>query len=238
MHEIIISAPGKNALGSESMQALRDELAEAAGEPVLLKGAGDSFSAGLNLKEVAALDAAGMRRFLDLLEDLVLELYTYPGPTVALVNGHAIAGGCVLALCCDHRVAKAGAHTRIGLNEVALGVRFPPRVMRLVRARVPARVRELVVLGADLFTPDHARELGLVDEVAEDASSRAGERLGMLARHPADAYAAAKRALRGGELDPTPAELERWLSEDIAVWTAPATKARIRAILERMRPRD
>src|SRR5215475_5138111 len=122
MIEIVLDAPGKNALGTALMSSLRDQLAKAANQPVLLRGMGDAFSAGLNLKEVSSLDGYGMRRFLALLDDLVLDLYTHPAPTVALVNGHAIAGGCVIALCCDQRIAQRNPRTRIGLNEVALGV--------------------------------------------------------------------------------------------------------------------
>jgi enoyl-CoA hydratase len=234
MKEIIIDGPGKNALGSELMRSLRRELETAGNEPILLTGAGDAFSAGLDLREIAELDAGKMRSFLELLEALVLDLYTYPGPTVALLNGHAIAGGCVLALCCDHRVARANLRTRIGLNEVALGVRFPPGVLRLVRTRLPTRHRDRVLLGAELFSPEHARELGLIDEVADDASSRAGERLAALALHPRHAYTAAKRALRAGELEPSPAEQARWLEQDLPSWYSDETKQRVRSVL---RPR-
>src|SRR4051812_20766858 len=101
MVEITMSGPGKNALGTTMMIFLQEKLREAGGAPVLLTGAGDAFSAGLNLKEVASLDAAGMETFLRRLEALIEALYVYPGPVVALVNGHAIAGGCVLTLCCD-----------------------------------------------------------------------------------------------------------------------------------------
>ena len=87
MKEIILSAPGKNAINSALMRQIIDELRAAAGEPVLLTGAGDAFSAGLNLKEVLALDPAGMAAFLELLEEMTRALFEYPGPTVALVNG-------------------------------------------------------------------------------------------------------------------------------------------------------
>ncbi len=148
MREIKLSAPGKNAMSSELMHFVRRELQAAAGAPVLFVGEGDAFSAGLNLKEVGSLDAAGMAVFIDLLEDMVLELFTYPGPTVACVNGHAIAGGTVLALCCDHRVATSNENARIGLNEVAIGLHFPPRVLALAKNRIPKRHLEQVLLGA------------------------------------------------------------------------------------------
>jgi enoyl-CoA hydratase/carnithine racemase len=229
--EIILSGPGKNALGTALMAKVREELTRAGGQPVLLRGEGDAFSAGLNLKEVSGLDPDGMRRFLGLLEDLVLDLYNYPGPVVASINGHAIAGGCVLALACDLRIAAENPKLRIGLNEVALGVRYPPRVMALVRDRVPRRALERVVLGAELHPPERARALGLVDEISAEPESVARARLAELARHPADAYQAAKRALREDVLRPTREAAARFENDDLPVWTSERVKAQIRAML-------
>jgi enoyl-CoA hydratase/carnithine racemase len=233
MIDIVLDSPGKNALGTALMSSLREQLRKANGEPVLLRGAGDALSAGLDLREVVSLDTDGMRRFLGLLDDLVLDLYTYTGPTVALVNGHAIAGGCVLALCCDVRIAQRNPRVRIGLNEVALGVRFPPRVMALVRDRIPRRFLELVLLGAELYPPERAAELGLVDETCDDAERVARERLAALARHPASAYRAAKQRLRAGVFDQAPEEHMRFEREDLPAWTTEAVRSQIRAVLER-----
>ncbi len=228
-----MNGPAKNALGSEMMAWLLARLGEANGAPLLLTGSGDAFSAGLNLKEVAALDADGMTRFLSLLERCMSALYLYPGPTVALVNGHAIAGGCVLTLACDYRVATSDPRARIGLNEVALGVRFPPRVLRIVTDRVPAASHVPAILGAELFPPERALALGLVDEVSADAAGVARTRLGALAAHPADAYAATKRALRGA-IDAALASDEAeaaWLRECVPIWTGDAVKERVRRVL-------
>jgi enoyl-CoA hydratase/carnithine racemase len=215
------------------MTWLLERLHAANGEAVLLTGSGDAFSAGLNLKEVAALDAEGMATFLRLLERCMSALYLYPGPTVALVNGHAIAGGCVLTLACDYRVATDDARTRIGLNEVALGVRFPPRVLRLVRNRVPAASHVPVILGAELFTPQGALAHGLVDAIGADAAAVARARLAALAALPADAYAAAKRALRGAvDSDLAPDEVEAsWMRECVPIWTGNDVKERMRRVL-------
>jgi len=138
MRELVISSTARNAVSTALLEALARDLAAAGGEPVLLSGAGTVFSAGLDLREVAQLDLPGARRLLAALEGVVEALYTYPAPTVALVNGHAIAGGCVLALCCDHRVMTADPGARIGLNEVALGLVFPPKTLAMVRARLGA----------------------------------------------------------------------------------------------------
>jgi len=232
MHEVVLEGPGKNALGSALMRRLLEALRSAAGEPVLLRGAGDAFCAGLNLKEMAALDAAGMRAFLALLEDMVQALYEYPGPSVAAVNGHAVAGGCVLALGCDWRVMTTAPGARIGLNEVAIGARFPPRTWAMLKLRVPAASLERVVLGAQLVDPQSALGLGLVDELADDPLAVAKARLGVLAGHPRDAYAAAKRGIRG-VLAPGAEALARWEDENLAAWTSPQFRALIERQLKR-----
>jgi len=233
MKEIILSAPGKNAISSDVMRQLIADLESAGGEPVLITGAGDAFSAGLNLKEVLSLDPASMRHFLALLDEMTRALYEYPGPTVALVNGHAIAGGCVIALACDHRVMKQGTGARIGLNEVALGLRFPPKVLKMVKARVHRRFWERVILGADLFDAEAAHALGLVDEVSAEASTLAGERLASLAAHPRDAYSRAKHMLRAGVLALTAEETSTFEREDLPAWTSDAVRERIGEILGR-----
>src|SRR5256885_11703226 len=126
MFELKMSGLGMNALGTEMMRFILAQLAAAGGEPVLVTGGGFAFSAGLDLRELLALDAPGTADFLALLERTTVALYTYPAPMVAHVNGHAIAGGCIVALCCDWRVARRQAPLKMGLNEVALGLRFPP----------------------------------------------------------------------------------------------------------------
>ena len=232
--EIVIDAPGKNALSTSSMESLLAAIEAAKGEPLLFTGAlgSGAFSAGLNLKEVVALDRAGMRRFLATLDRLVEAIYMYPAPTVAYVNGHAIAGGCVLALCCDESVAEDDPTIRIGLNETALGLPFPPRVLAMVQRTVRPAVLERVVLGAELFDVTEAARLGLVDAVARDGRKTAEERLAHLASHPRAIYAHTKGVLRAGTFDvgAAQADFEARLEP---IWTGPELRARIAARLAR-----
>ena len=238
MRQLLLDAPGKNALSSELMRSLRDQLRSAAGEPLLMTGAGDAFSAGLNLNEVRAFDLDGARTFIELLEALVVELYEYPGPLVALVNGHAIAGGCVMAMCCDHRVMSASESARIGLNETALGLPFPPRVLELARRRLAPPHRDRVLFGAQLHDARSALELGLVDEIASNADDLARERLTALAAHPPSAYRFNKRALRAGTLDPSPKAIDAFEREGLPRWISTEVKHTVSALLEGRRNRS
>jgi enoyl-CoA hydratase len=229
MIDLVLDGPGKNALGSAMMRGVQARLAAAGGEPVLLTGAGDAFSAGLNLVEIVGLDRDGMREYLLLLEGTIRALYLYPGPLVGFVNGHAIAGGCIFTLCCDHRVC-APAGLKIGLNEVALGLRFPRSVLQLVQHRVAPQCLDEVVLGAGLHDSKGALRLGLVDELGDLTVARA--RLAALARHPRHTYADTKAELRAGVLVDDLERARGFIEQALPSWTSPALKEHLRTILK------
>ena len=231
MIEIRIEGPGKNALGTALIATVSEQIEAAGGAPILFTGAGDAFSAGLNLKEVGSLEPDGMDAFLDRLETFFRTVWLYPGPTAAAVNGHAIAGGCILAMCCDVAVATSNPKARIGLNEVAIGLRFPPGLLNFVKASIaPQHINE-VLLGAGLHAPAEAARLGLVGSVSDDPSRDAAAALERLAKHPAEAYSAAKLDLRDGIMEATEAERVAFRDDVVPFWTSPELKAMIRSLL-------
>jgi enoyl-CoA hydratase len=164
---------------------------------MVLTGHGSVFCAGLDLKEIPGYDRAQQNRMLAGLNELLRRLYAMPIPTVAAINGHAIAGGLVLALACDWRVAvETGA--LFGLTEIRVGVPYPTAAGAIVRAELAsAAARELVLAGKNHQTA-RALALGVVDELqplgllAERGRAVALE----LAAAPAEGYARIKRQLR------------------------------------------
>ena len=230
MRTIILSGAGKNSLSTALMQRTLAEVRDAKDEPILLTGDGDAFSAGLNIKEVSTLDVAGMTTFLGALEELVIALYEHPAPVVAWINGHAIAGGCVLALCADIRVMTAREGVRIGLNEVALGLRFPPLTFAMVRARLTAPALERVLLESALYDSAEARHLGLIDVVGEEPVARM--MLSKLASHPRDIYAATKLLLRP-RLQITEEDRKKFSEDTIPYWASPERRAALLSVLEK-----
>lgn len=233
MLEITLSAPGMNALTLSLLEGVLEQLYANRGQPVLLTGEGAAFSAGVNLKEVVSLDRGRLTHFLRLLDEVVLTLCRWPAPTVAAVNGHAIAGGAVLALCCDQRIGPTDPKARVGLNEVAIGVRFPPVVMAMLHERLPAQHRHTVLLGAGLFNPAEALRLGLLDELADDPLAVGRQRLEALCAHPSDPFRTTKLALWDLELD----ERERFtfLADAVEAWSDPALRERLLAHLAKGR---
>lgn len=235
--QITVAGPGMNALGSTLMADLIQQIDAAGDAPLLLVGEGRAFSAGLDLKEVLDLDTARMGHFLELLERLTLTLFRHPAPTVAAVHGHAIAGGAVIARMCDVVLAPEAGRGRIGLNEVALGLRFPPRLLRALQYRIPRRHQTEVFLGAGLFRAPDAYRVGLVDVLTNDPDpaavrAEAITRLAALAAHPADAYAYAKRAMQADIPVPSPAERDEFVADALDVWAGPRIKQTIRTLLK------
>jgi enoyl-CoA hydratase/carnithine racemase len=126
------------------------------------------FSPGLDLVTLIELDRGGMERFMLLFAEMVWALYALPKPMVAGINGHAVAGGCILALTADHRVLRRGG-AQIGLNEVKVGVPLPWSVSELLRASVPPPALSQVALLGRNFADDEALRVGLADELADAA---------------------------------------------------------------------
>jgi len=224
-----------NAINDALVESLVATLAEAESDPtiqgVLLTGGGKIFSPGLDLQELAVLDREAMERFMRRFSAAVLTLYTFPKPVVAVLHGHALAGGCVLALCADWRVLRRGALT--GLNEVKVGVPLPFGVALIVRDAVPkSRLTEVALLGRN-YTDEAALAAGLADELADAASVEAvsRERLEEFVAKDASAFAVTKRYLRSPVVERIRANNRLLIPEWLDGWFSPGTTARIAAII-------
>jgi enoyl-CoA hydratase len=135
-------------------------------EAIVLTGAGTMFSAGVDLKRLSAGGADYVRAFLPALHKLYEEVFFHPKPVVAAINGHAVAGGAILACCADRRIMAHEAG-RIGVTEMLVGVPFPALAFEVLRAAVPAEyLAEFAYSGATYMTDD-ALECGWIDEIAE-----------------------------------------------------------------------
>ena len=189
-----------NALDLELLTAIPGSLAAVAGSrAVVLTGSGPSFSAGVDLKRIVNGGPPYAGKFLPALSLAMLAVFEHPKPVVAAVNGHALAGGCVLAAACDIRLMSGGT---IGLAELAAGVPFPTVPLEIMRHAVGPAL-DAMVLGACRLTPDQAASIGLVHEVAGPAEllSAALRRADRLCAAPPDVYALAKHQLHAPALE-------------------------------------
>jgi enoyl-CoA hydratase len=131
---------------------------------------------------------------------MVLASYGLELAVVAAVTGHAIAGGFVLALCSDHRIASVEG--RYGVTEVKVGVPYPQAAIGVVRAELPPHAARQLVLTNQLIGADECVRLGAFDEAPAPASviDRPVALAADLAAFDRGAYARAKLELRGWAL--------------------------------------
>ncbi|MBT2413696.1 enoyl-CoA hydratase/isomerase family protein [Streptomyces sp. ISL-12] len=191
-----------NALDRAAQRDLHRAAAEAATRrdvrAVVLHGGPRIFSAGADIKEMAAMTHAEMAEHSAALQAAFTAVAEIPKPVVAAVNGAALGGGCELALAADFRVCAED--TRIGLPEILLGV-IPGAggTQRLTRLVGIARAKDLIYSGRALDAAA-ARDAGLVDEVvaADQVFPAALRRARSYVEGPAVALAAAKRAVDTG----------------------------------------
>ncbi len=175
MRMLMLNRPPANAISAEFLAALGAQC-KAAGDDenvraLIVAGNGKFFSGGLDLKE-ASSGASRVGNLAGSQDDGLFRLWTLPKPTVAMVNGHAIAGGVIIALACDFRITQMG-NQRFGLNEVALGLAFPRGAFEIARLALSNQQLRWTMLEAGLFDVDRAREMGIVDAIVEPAGLEA-----------------------------------------------------------------
>ncbi len=183
-----------NALDLELLQALTAALREVEeSAAVVITGTGTAFSAGVNLQRIVAGGPSYVREFLPALSAAFLAIFDHPGPVLAAINGHAIAGGCVIAAACDVRVMSSG---KIGLAELSVGVPFPPSAMEILR-HVTGPATGRLVLTAALLDAPQAQSIGLIDGIeAPDALlDSVLHQAQAMAQIPAGVFAFSKRQL-------------------------------------------
>jgi enoyl-CoA hydratase len=227
--------------GNAIDEALVDELtaaaasleADASVRGVLLASSHPKlFCPGLDLVGLLEYDRPSMQRFMGKFASLVWQLYGLRKPVVAGIGGHAIAGGCILALTADHRVLARGG-VQIGLNEVRIGVPLPWSVAVLLRATIgPGALARVALLGRN-FADDEALEAGLADELAdaggfEDFCLR---RLEEFAEKDAAGVGTTKAWPRAGTLSEMQQEEGRLSREWLDAWFSEATRGRIQQIV-------
>lgn len=195
-----IDRPPANAISLETTREFEaalatDALAQAGA--LVITGTGRFFSGGLDLKEVPGYSQAEQRALLGALNRLLAKLYSHPIPVVAAINGHAVAGGFILALAADYRIGPCGA-SQFGLTETRLGIPFPAVAMIILHAELAPQDVRYGTLYARSFGPEEAQRRGTLDELqpSEAVLARALEVARDLADTPAGCYARVKQQLR------------------------------------------
>ncbi len=152
------------------------------------------FSIGFDLPQLIELERKDFEFFFRTFNRVCLDLYTVPKPTVAAITGHAVAGGCILALCCDYRFCAEGRKL-MGLNEIKLGVPVPYPADCILQQIVGFHYSREIMDTGEFYEVEESLRMGMIDRVfpVEDVIQESIEKAGSLGRSPGNAFAAIKR---------------------------------------------
>jgi len=224
-----------NAINGPVVDQMRERLKSLEHDPeaksIVLTGAGKFFSFGFDVPVFLSFDRTQFTQFLTGFTDLYTYLFTYPKPVVAALNGHTIAGGCMLALACDYRVMATGK-ARVSLNELGFGASVFAGITEMLRFSVGSANATKVLYSGTMYSAEEAKGIGLVDEVATepdlmDAAVKMASTLG--SKHP-PAFAGIKSLLRKTVAEDIMRREAESIREFVDIWYSEHTWANLQNI--------
>lgn len=219
------------AVIGELGERFRELETDAAVRAVILTGAGKFFSFGFDIPEFLGYAKSDFARYLHSFTGLYAYLFTFPKPVVAAVNGHAIAGGCMLATACDYRIMATGK-ARIALNEITFGASVFAGSVAMLRCCVGQRNAERILYSGTLYSAEEAWQLGLVDQCcpAEGLSGAALQVAQEFAGKDSRAFQSLKGLLRGPVAEEMRRREDESIREFIDIWYSDETRKKLQEI--------
>jgi len=228
-----------NALNLELVAGLSQAIEEVKQDAELgglvLTSANDKFfSIGFDIPQLFDLSPDDFATFYRAFNRLCLDLYALPKPSAAAITGHATAGGCILALCCDYRIIAQGRKL-MGLNEIKLGVPAPYAADRILRQLVGQRIARDVIDTGAFYQPEEALRLGLVDQalLLPEVLPAAIEKVRGLGSSTGEAYSEIKRYRTELVLQQVEPRLDETDRAFIGCWYAPAARERLKEAISK-----
>lgn len=197
---------------------------------VVLTGRGKFFSFGFDIPEFLSYTQEEFANYLTRFTTLYRNLFIYPKPLVAALNGHAIAGGCMVALACDRAIMAQGS-AKISLNEIGFGSSVFAGSTEMLQFRTGSRASDILYSGA-MYSPAEAQAIGLVAEVVppETLLDRAREIASQLASSRPAAFASIKSLLRKPVADAMASREAASIQEFVEIWYSEPTWSNVRSI--------
>ncbi|SEL44969.1 enoyl-CoA hydratase/isomerase family protein [Parapedobacter koreensis] len=229
-----------NAIDQQMLEELRETIIAAQANPavegLILHGKEGFFSAGLDLVALYSYTEEEARRFWHTFVDFVRVFVAFDKPTVAAINGHSPAAGCVLAICCDYRVMADGEYI-IGLNEVPVGLIVPASIFQLYGFWLGGATAYRYLLEGKLLKPGEALKAGLVDEVVDAKSLRTAtiRQLGKYTQYERNTWRQSKRNMRQSLITAFEADQQDTIEAILKQWWSPATRAILKSIIDNLK---
>ncbi len=223
--------PINEAVAEELVRTFEELAGDDSVKAVVLTGEGGFFSFGLDIPEFVTYPEESFTRFVEKFAALYTYIFSYPKAVVAALNGHTIAGGCMIATACDYRVMVLDK-AKISLNEVTFGSSLFPGSAEMLKYCVGPRNAETVAFTGAMFSAEQALKLGLIDEVvpADSLVPRVAEIARQYALRHGPAFTSIKKLLRGDVADKMKQMDSIFRDEMVVIWYSEETRSKLRAI--------
>jgi methylglutaconyl-CoA hydratase len=223
---------------AELLRAL-DEIAASPTRVLILTGAGKAFCSGMDLDNLKQLTGRTPEQNLldsETMARMFRSLYDFPKPTIAAVNGAAVAGGTGLATLCDFTLAVPEA--RFGYTEVRIGF-VPAIVSTFLLRQVGEKIARDLLLTGRLFDAVEAQRIGLINEIVspETLMTRAGELATQLMKNSPTSLRLTKRLLRDSARAELDSDIRAAVQENAAIRSTADFREGIASFLEKRDPR-
>jgi Delta3-Delta2-enoyl-CoA isomerase len=224
-----------NALNERMVDEISGCLQRLAADPdvraVILTGDGAFFSFGFDIPEFLSYSRESFADFLKRFTGLYTYLFTYPKPVLAALNGHTVAGGCMLALACDYRIMVSGK-AKISLNEVTFGSSVFAGSVAMLKFLVGGKNAQAVLYDGTMYSAEAALHLGIIDQVAtqEKLLEEAQDVAKRLAARDAAAFRSIKGLLRAPVAEEMIEEEGASVQEFVNIWYSENTWKNLQAI--------
>lgn len=190
-----------NAINETVVDELTDCFRKLSFDPaikaVIFTGEGKFFTFGFDIPEFLGYSKEAFVRYLTKFTGLYRDIFLYPKPVIAALNGHTIAGGCMLAIACDWRIMVQGG-AKISLNEINFGSSVFAGSVEIMKLWLGQRKAENALLSGAMYSPEEALELGLIDQIVskDDLDSQARKKALEYAAQDSAAFMSIKKLLR------------------------------------------
>jgi len=198
---------------------------------IIFTGSGKFFSFGFDVPEFLSYPKNDFIKYLEKFTNLYTYVFHFPKPIVAALNGHTIAGGCMLATACDYRLMVTGK-AKISLNEITFGSPVLAGSVEMLRYCVGSRNAQSILYSGAMYSAEEAFQLRLVDQVSseddltEDARKVAQE----LAQKDSSAFRSIKHLLRKPAAEQMIKREKHAILEFVDVWYSEQTWENLKAI--------
>jgi enoyl-CoA hydratase/carnithine racemase len=232
---VVLSRDKVNALNEQVIEQIRNVLNNLEKDPdikaVILTGENKFFSFGFDIPHFLSYSREEFSAYLTRFTDLYTYLFTFPKPVVAALNGHTIAGGCMLALACDQRI-MVEEKAKISLNEITFGSSIFAGSTEMLRFCVGNKHATQILYSGSMYSAGEALSMGLVDKVTsgneliEEATKRALE----LGERPTAAFSSLKLLLRAPIAEKMKRREKESINKFVDIWYSDFTFENLKKI--------